>query len=280
MSYAGGLIVLIVNSVLAYEDMSIKKIYSYKRSLLLQTDVGWGEIAPLAPWSQETFDDAKQELFRVVYEGAAPTLPSVRFGVASAMRPLKSIQIPFCPLHRPKPGATHIKLKAKTPLETIEMIKPFLGKYKIRLDCNRRWSLDEALFFISHFSPNDFDYLEEPVSQDLPRFAKLSKFPIALDETYRENPQIAIDHVKAIVIKPTLSGFVPKSNLPIILSSCYETSLGHLNIAELADPNLTHGLDTFQDDVLTNPLQVKDGHLTWEKNDHPVNLSKLCPLAP
>ncbi len=273
----------------------VKNLYQYRipsqhceirEGLILQYDSGWGEIAPLPGWSKETLLDAKKEILAFLFENKKPTLPSVKFGLSCAMCPFdfSPIKIPVSALDRPLSLCQTLKLKLKnlTIQQAIDHVKPYVGKYRLRIDCNRAWSLQEALFFANHFSPSHFEYLEEPVHSffDLVRFSKLTNFPIAVDESLREGlPYLEIPTLKAAIVKPMLMGEIPKLNVPIVLSSSHESSLGILQMARLAAPNISHGFDTFSDDVLTPPLCIKNGYLTWRGYKSPIDVTKLCLIA-
>lgn len=272
----------------------MKKLYQYKipsphcsirEGLILQIHDGWGEIAPLPGFSKETLDEAKNEILSVLFENAKPSLPSVKFGLSCAGKPFdaSALKMPLCAFKKPRPNCDSLKLKLKNiPLEeAISTVKQYIGRTRLRIDCNRSWSLEEALYFASHFSPSDFEYLEEPLHSfsDLLRFSKITKFPIAVDESLREQSYLNIPTLKAAVVKPMLMGGIPKLPVPIVLSSVYESSLGVLQIARFASPHITHGLDTFSDDFLTPPLQVENGYLTWEGSKNPIDVTKLCLIA-
>jgi O-succinylbenzoate synthase len=196
--------------------------------------------------------------------------------------------VPVCAFQSPEIGNSFLKIKVGhlTLKEAIKLARQYYLNYRLRIDCNQKWSLDEALYFTSHFSPNDFDYLEEPVGNlnDLITLSKKTNFPIAVDELAL-NPLIAqIPTLKAIVAKPMLLGKIPTHPIiPTILSSTYETSLGHLLIARQAsEKSLPLGLGTFSlcsDNILSPPLTSAEGFLQWNPSGPPINLSKLCLIA-
>ncbi len=254
----------------------MKNLYQYQQKLLVQIDDCWGEISPLPGFSQETFAEAKQEILQVLHEDKQPTLPSVIFGLS--VSPLTPIKVPLCALNRPRVGCSTLKLKVGhlTIDEAVPFVKQYIGKYRLRIDCNRKWNLEKALAFTKHFRPTDFEYLEEP-THELDEFAKRTDFPIALDETLREYKDIAC--AKFAIIKPTLSGTIPKLPIPIIFSSSYESSLGILQIARLGSREIAHGLDTFSPDFIDPPITVENGFLTWFPSKNPINIDKLCLIT-
>lgn len=264
----------------------MKRLYKYalkkREGLVLEWDEGFGEIAPLPHFSGEQLSEAEAEIVSWIRENKEPTLPSVRFGIASAQRPLESVKLPLCSLG-PKAGfqTTKLKMKGLSLKEAVALVKEHLGK-TLRVDCNRAWSLDEALEFASHFQASDFEYLEEPVKsvEELIAFSKKTGFPIALDESIHTD-WTQIPSLKAIVVKPTLVGFIPKvpPHLKLILSSSYESGLGLIHIANLAKNQLPIGLDTvFEDDILVNPIRSTDGFFEWKKSESILDFGKLCPV--
>ena len=261
------------------------RLYSYRfkrEGLILESDVGWGEIAPLPGFSAETLDEARAEILAFLEAGKEPKLPSVRFGLSSALKPFSyaPLSTPLCALNDPRVGFSTLKLKLKdlSLEEAIAKARTLKDRFRLRLDCNRAWSLEQALQFASHFKPGDFDYLEEPVAAGLAEFSKQSGFPLAADESLRDGSYKEVPTVKAAIVKPTLMGEIPKLALPIVLSSSFETSLGILQIARLAQNNLPQGLDTFEEDLLDPPLKREKGHLVWEGSKNPINMKKLCRI--
>lgn len=240
------------------------KIYRYRRpnreGLILETEEGLGEIAPLPGLSRETLQEAEEELLFSKH----PRLPSVLFGIACAQIPFPSRPLPIrlAGLNRPpNSGYAAYKLKAKSPQETLSFCRPYLGS-RLRLDCNQKWTFEEALFFTSHFSLSDFEYLEEPIDDPsrLLEFAQLTGYTIAQDESLLTHGllQGAIP-----IVKPTLHGGLFDAPYQV-LSSAYESGIGLLHIARLSAlwPDTPLGIDTFshEEDPLL-PLEIKDGFL-------------------
>lgn len=265
----------------------VKKLFRYKlklkkggfrEGLILQLGDRFGEIAPLPKFSKETLEEAEKETIQWMDQGSRPTLPSVRFGIACAKKTLNSVSIPLCALGV-KQGfsMTKLKLGHLSVTDAITLVKKTEGH--LRLDFNRAWSLSEIISFTSHFNPSDFAYLEEP-TYDLLEFAKITKFPIALDESIHLDWS-KIPTLKAIVVKPTVVGSIPKvpSHLDLVLSSSYESGLGLLHIANQFSGHLPIGLDTadaFEEDLLIHPIRTESGIFSWEKREPILDLSKLC----
>ena len=254
---------------------------------------GVGEVAPLPGWSRESLEDAEQQL---IYRSEGPYFPSVAFGLESAQLAAPKLPLAF-PINRllsgsaremlleaegfAKRGALCFKLKLGSLgfHEAIEVVRALKGTFRLRLDLNRRWSLQQSLRFFSAFSPEDYEYVEEPCSNpsDLAYFP----YPFAADESLRELPLeeiLAYPSLKALIFKPTLQGGIrvgellaqaaKKHGIDLILSSAHESGVGITQIALLAHHlELTHlplGLDTYRflkSDLLQNPLEFSENAL-------------------
>ncbi len=279
-----------VAKLYSYELKTSWPKYPIRKGLILQWNDGWGEIAPLPGLSSETLEEAKSEILEFFPDlaSAKPCLPSVRFGIKAASKPFsgKPLKIPLALVNDPRPGFSTLKLKLRglSIEEAVAHVKKFLGKYRLRLDCNSSWTLDQALSFTRHFSPQDFEYLEDPVQSfpELVRFSKLSGFPIAVDEPVLKLPCHKIPTLKAAVIKPSIVGFFPSLPVPTVLSSALESSLGLLQIARCYENGAPPaGLDTFRffpEDLLVPPLKAEDGFLTWAGSTSPIDMSKLLTV--
>lgn len=261
------------------------KNWKVKEGLILQCNDNFGDISPLPGFSRETFEEAKRETLAWIEKKTPPTLPSVRFGIACAQRPLHSLHLPLCALG-PREGFSTLKLKLGhlSISEAIAYVKEYVGRYRLRLDCNRAWSLEEALEFCSHFKKEDFAYLEEPVKTfpELIQFSQKTGFPIALDESIQNNWK-ALPSLKAIVVKPTVVGGIPTIPAPLtlVLSSAYESGLGLLHIASLSQSSIPLGLDTYRslkNDFLINPIECANGFFSWKATSPPIDVSRLCAL--
>ncbi|QXN60957.1 o-succinylbenzoate synthase [Serratia fonticola] len=201
---------------------------------------GWGEIAPLPEFSQETLEQAQQATLACVQAWAAgelpaeSELPSVAFGTSCALAELAG-QLPMQADYRKAPLCTGdpdelFDLLAALPGEKVAKVK--VGMYeavrdgmvvnvllealpdlKLRLDANRSWSRAKADGFAKYVNPAWRDriaFLEEPCkTRDESReFAQATGIAIAWDESVREADFVvqAEPGVAAIVIKPTLVG--------------------------------------------------------------------------
>jgi len=187
--------------------------------------VGWGEVAPLPGFSNETLEEAIADLI----EGNDSSYPSVQWGRASAMldliNPLEIESIPVRTLHQDKIKIGHLSLE-----NAIKKVESF---EKAGVDMNQNWNLEDALKLAKRFP--FLEYFEEPLksTEDHSQFP----YPVALDESLRTSSSPSYPNVKAHVIKPTLHGYpLPKKvkGVDFILSSSYESEIGIYQIAKLA----------------------------------------------
>ncbi|MEH0868131.1 o-succinylbenzoate synthase [Serratia liquefaciens] len=201
---------------------------------------GWGEIAPLPEFSQETLAQAEQAALRWVQDwqgGTLPSdspLPSVAFGTSCALAELEQ-RLPLQADYRKAPlctGDPHELFAVLTALPGEKVAKVKVGLYeavrdgmivnvllealpdlRLRLDANRSWTRAKADGFAKYVAPalrERIAFLEEPCkTRDESRdFALATGIAIAWDESVREADFVvqAEPGVAAIVIKPTLTG--------------------------------------------------------------------------
>ncbi|WP_081893174.1 MULTISPECIES: o-succinylbenzoate synthase [unclassified Serratia (in: enterobacteria)] len=201
---------------------------------------GWGEIAPLPEFSQETLEQAQQATLSWLQAWiageviAAGTLPSVDFGTSCALAELSGLlplqadyrKAPLCSgdpdelfaVLNALPGEKVAKVKvglyeAVRDGMVVNVLLEALPDLKLRLDANRSWTRAKADSFAKYVNPAWRDriaFLEEPCkTRDESRdFAQATGIAIAWDESVREADFVvqAEPGVAAIVIKPTLVG--------------------------------------------------------------------------
>jgi len=201
---------------------------------------GWGEIAPLPEFSQETLAQAEQAALRWVQDwqgGTLPSdspLPSVAFGTSCALAELEQ-RLPLQADYRKAPlctGDPDELFAVLTALPGEKVAKVKVGLYeavrdgmivnvllealpdlRLRLDANRSWTRAKADGFAKYVAPalrERIAFLEEPCkTRDESRdFVLATGIAIAWDESVREADFVvqAEPGVAAIVIKPTLTG--------------------------------------------------------------------------
>lgn len=258
------------------------KLFRYqlgnRSGLILQLGENFGEIAPLPGFSKENLIEAEKEVLAWMHKNTPPTLPSVQWGIACAHKPLQSVNLPLSALGPKDEFPTKkLKLGHLSVADAVSFVKKQKGN--LRLDCNRKWSLSQAIEFTSHFKPTDFVYIEEP-TEDVATFSKMTGFPVAVDESIGTDWS-QIPTLKAVVVKPSIVGYIPKvpPQYDLILSSSYESGIGLLHIANAAQNALPIGLDTvFENDILKSSILARNGYFKWEKSHPIVDLEKLCPV--
>ncbi|CAI0788151.1 o-succinylbenzoate synthase [Serratia entomophila] len=215
-----------------------------REGLLLQVQQGerrgWGEIAPLPGFSQETLAQAEQaalawlQRWQAGENPADSSLPSVAFGLSCALAELEQ-RLPQQADYRKAPLCTGdpdalFEALAALPGEKVAKVK--VGLYeavrdgmivnvllealpdlRLRLDANRSWTRAKADGFAKYVNPalrERIAFLEEPCqTRDESRdFALATGIAIAWDESVREADFVvqAEPGVAAIVIKPMLTG--------------------------------------------------------------------------
>lgn len=232
-------------------------------------------------------------------DDSLPQLPSVAFGVSCALAELTGVlpqdaDYRAAPLCTGDPDDLVLQL-ADMPGEKVAKIK--VGLYEavrdgmvanllleaipelhLRLDANRAWTPLKAQQFAKYVNPEyrgRIAFLEEPCKtrDDSRAFARETGIAIARDESLREADFTfeAEEGVKAVVIKPTLTGSLDKVReqvaaahalgLTAVISSSIESSLGLTQLARIAawlTPQTIPGLDTLS---LMQCQQVRTGRV-------------------
>jgi O-succinylbenzoate synthase len=139
----------------------------------------------------------------------------------------------------------------------------FHGEALLRLDANRRWSLEEAVYFAQALEGLPVDYFEEPLlrPEELPAFRQMTGYEYALDESLWElTPRSTDDHLalaSALVLKPNILGgwratqqwveWAETRQRPVVFSSSFESGVGLAFLAQWAaalETTTPVGLDT------------------------------------
>lgn len=261
---------------LLLHDLKIQRVsysspwpFLEKKGLLLSwlDDKGkryFSDVCPLDGYSKETIFDVEHQIKQLLENQILEEdlYPSLHFALMHPLSQLeclkpqsyqalvhkKTLDQDLKRLH--KFSCVKIKITDFEPKELTFLINTLSKTHKIRLDAQRKPIDPKVLTYL--LDHEDFyEYVEEPsLVQNL---AKLLK--IALDETlYLEKTIPEGLNPVALVYKPTLVGGIKRlqkiaKNIPVVLSSCYETSLGILRIMKLSQshflgPHDPIGLDT------------------------------------
>lgn len=139
----------------------------------------------------------------------------------------------------------------------------------LRLDANRRWTMDEAIAFSKGIADIPVAYIEEPLydASQLSALASRTQWPIALDESLVGMPVAQLKehtYAAAVVLKPTVLGGIAHTlamaqmaqslGMASVLSAAFETGVGLRGLTALAAcmGDTPVGLDTYHwlaDDV-------------------------------
>lgn len=150
----------------------------------------------------------------------------------------------------------------------------------LRLDANRRWTLEQAVECLTADRDNEIEYIEEPVN-NLRRLPELHNFVstrVALDESLPEYFATGMQArfiPNAVIVKPTLSGgwgrclnlhhWAQEKHVKLVVSSSFESAVGLRTLASLAaviSADTACGLDTsswFSQDLIDGGLPIKNG---------------------
>lgn len=238
-----------VDSQLILRNRFLKRREGLLVQIKCKDSEGWGEIAPLPEFSQETLEQAQEQAIqwlqdwdKVRSENQKLSLdglyPSVAFGLSCALAELKdtlqtegNYQVaPLCygdpdELYEPldqMQGDKVAKIKvgmyeANRDGLIADMLLEAIPDLQLRLDANRSWTPAKAAMFAKYVKPEHrarIQFLEEPCKtrDESRQFAQETGIHIAWDESVRETDfeVKAEPYVAAIVIKPTLVGSLEK----------------------------------------------------------------------
>lgn len=241
--------------------------------------MGYGEIAPLPHFSQETLEQAHKQLLDLqngvfdVNKLPSSLFPSVTFGIESAyadltkpapLRPLTNFLIAEPTPKQVKKalllGWKTLKLKighldSASVSALFSIIPPDV---KIRLDSNHQLTVEQTqqLWERLALHHHQIEYIEDPTAtlEELLYLAHNTQIPLALDNFFRQLPLetlATIPNVKALICKPMLQGgesFYAKYALfpaPLIFTHSYESAIGKRSIWRLIQtfsPSHVHGV--------------------------------------
>lgn len=282
--------------------------HSVREGVLLKSEVGWGDAAPLPGFSRESL----QDVLRAWRAGPPFALPSLQFAYDSASRPLTAGAVPLNALlagstrqilararqiARSKCSTIKLKIGRRGDLESdAELVwqvrRRLRADQHLCLDANRAWDESSAIAFGQRLAGCDIEYIEEPLADptNLEAFYRQTTIPYALDETLTEQPTLArFPSAAAFVCKPTMLGSRERmeelvaTGKPLVFSASFESGVGIARIAQWAAefaPHVPAGLDTYSwlaHDVLTRRLEMTAWVLRLP-HDLEVNRSLLVEI--
>ena len=187
--------------------------------------------------------------------------------------------------------AVKLKVGGRPVVEDVELtrvVRDALGDgVALRLDANRSWTLEQAVAFGREIGDSGVEYLEEPLREPehLREFFDATGIPVALDESLLELRPDELEgrrEVGAVVLKPTLLGGIASArqwvaraaalNIRPVVSSCFESGVGLLALAELVwastRDTVPAGLDTYRwldADVVEPRIPFRAGAVEWSE---------------
>jgi O-succinylbenzoate synthase len=261
-----------------YHFEIIQAIFGRKEGFLLEGKKNWSEVSPLPGRSRETLSQVLAQLKEVQNGYQGPLLPSVEFGLFGLIAPRIS-EAPVCLflngtvqdiLKQAKKNhgckTAKIKLGSLDLAAALFLVKVLKQDFRLRLDIGSSWSKEQISTFLSHFAPEDFEFIEDPGHD-------VSPFPMASDEHCLGS---------TVVWKPMVKG-LPEKKTPVILSSSYESGIGIHQIATLAKileiPAHPLGIGTvvyLQEDLLEDPPFIREGKIHFPEEFH-IKQERVTP---
>jgi len=203
--------------------------------------------------------------------------------------------------------AVKLKVGSRPVAEDVELtraVREVLGDgVGLRLDANRMWSLEQAVAFGREMGGAGVEYLEEPLREParLRELFDATGIPVALDESLLELRPEDLEgrpEVGAVVLKPTLLGGLARArewaarasalNIRPVVSSCFESGVGLLALAEFAwdstGDSVPAGLDTYRwlgADVVEPRLPFRPDAIEWSDataRTHRIDASRLTEI--
>ena len=257
---------------------------SVREAALFRGSAGWSEFAPFIeygesacePWLMAALEGAYKPWDKLLRSevGINATLPRVE------VSRVNEILSRF-------PGAKTVKIKVNDFIadsELVEAALDFNPEFKVRLDVNGGWNLEDALLNLYNYNlrfGNIFEYIEQPVLEigDLKKLKREIPMKIAIDESIRMALDSGFEDVAEFadiaIIKWAPSGgtesaknLIKKIGLPVVISSALDTGVGISHglalAASLPDLNFDCGLATLsllEGDVIESGLEISAGTL-------------------
>jgi O-succinylbenzoate synthase len=255
---------------------------NFREAALFQGPAGWSEFSPFLEYGEK----ASEPWLGAALEGAyKPWDDLVRSEIAiNATLPRVEISRVNEILSR-FPGAKTVKIKVNDFIEDSELVEAALDfnpDFKVRLDVNGGWNLEEALLNLYNYNlrfGNVFEYIEQPTLEisDLKKLKREVPMKIAIDESIRMALDSGFDEVSEFadvaIIKWAPSGgamrakeLINKIGLPVVISSALDTGVGISHglalAASLPELNFDCGLATLsllESDVIKTGLEISAG---------------------
>lgn len=208
---------------------------SYSRSgLIITGKYGIAEATPLPGY----FDDLEASIAGAIDTVTNPWPEPIRDAVQ--MNDLVSNDDDLEKLFDGQLTTIKIKLHSLADAERILRVRDIVGfDAKIRIDCNGKFTPDEAIELISRIKEEELEFVEQPCAtiDECAEVRKRVDVPVALDESARSSDDIAEiiakDAADLVVIKIQPVGglnaaikLINQWNKPVVISSMMESHVG------------------------------------------------------
>jgi O-succinylbenzoate synthase len=151
-----------------------QEIYGVKEGFLLQNESNWSEVSPLPGRNRESLDQVLEQLKAVQAGYLGPLYPSVEFGLFG-LTASKILSAPVCLflngtvqdiLMQAKKNhgcqIAKVKLGSFDLATALFLVKVLKQDFRLRLDIGGKWDKEKTMAFLSHFAPDDFEFIEDP----------------------------------------------------------------------------------------------------------------------
>lgn len=253
-----------------------------REAVLFRGPAGWSEFAPFLEYGEK----ACEPWLQAALEGAYKPWNNLVRNEVAINATLPRVEIPrVSEILSRFPGAKTVKIKVDDFVKDSELVEAALDfnpDFKVRLDINGGWNLEEALLNLYNYNlrfGNIFEYIEQPVLaiSDLKALKQEIPMKIAIDETIRtaldSGFEGASEFADISIIKWAPSGgttmankLISKIGLPVVISSALDTGIGISHGLALAasQPELKFdcGLATLsllEGDVIQSSLEISAG---------------------
>ena len=268
-----------------------------REAALFNGPAGWSEFAPFLEYGESESEPWLEAALEAAHK-PWPELKRSSIRINATLPRVESSKVGQI-LER-FPGADTVKIKIndfEKDSELVEAALDFNPDFKVRLDVNGGWNLDEALLNLYNYHlrfGEIFEYIEQPVLEisDLTKLKGEIPMKIAIDESIRK--ALDSDFSKAsefadyAIIKWAPSGgfskaakLIEKIGLPAVISSALDTGIGISHglalAASLSTESLACGLATtslFEGDVVRPELVISGGAIEFKRPELDLDLAK------
>ena len=221
-----------------------------REAVLFKGSHGWSEFSPFLEYGPDeaaTWLNAALE----AAEKPWPKLVREKIPVNATLPNVETSRVPD--LLREFEGCRTIKIKVdnfESDVKLVETALDVVPAAKIRLDVNGKWTLDQAVKYLTqyvqHFG-SVFEYVEQPVGStaELAKLRQRVDVKIAVDESIRKNVKGDMEMLRHVadvaILKWQPSGgisaaheLIERIGLPVVISSALDTGVGISHALALA----------------------------------------------